>query len=87
MQGKKPAARKTTTPLKSLHLVKPALSTKKGAAVADPPKSSDLHKGNDELGGNFSFFRDKIKNGGNGDDLRWIMDLRHSKQMTPNEAK
>lgn len=86
MKNKKGVPRKATMALKSLNIIK---NTPK-APITDV--SGDKHKSTDqikqkkpEMGGNFSFFREKVKNGGSSDDLNWILDLRNSKRMPKPE--
>ena len=83
MKNKKEIPRKPVTAMKSLKLAKPVPPIVKATTTDRVDRSSDQNKPiKKEMGGNFSFFRDKVKDGGNVDDLRWILDLRHSKPFT-----
>jgi hypothetical protein len=83
MKNKTKSQRKAAIPLHALKLIK-----KEKPSPQIEPRDS-VHKSTDQIvkptkhenGGNFSFFREKVRNGGKGEDLRWILDLRTSPKM------
>lgn len=86
MKTKTGMPRKAALPLKSLKLAKQTPTLHKTENLGGNQKSQEHIKPNSpEVGGNFSFFREKVRNGGSSDDLKWILDLRHSKKMPKPE--